>query len=1149
MIQIINKLRKFLIPRPGISSPSNRGQTAVVLILMIAIALVIYSASLNWGRVAQYKTLTTVASNTAAANMATMITSYGEQQLQVTLGGRKEICKRTGLFALIISLIFSIIVLVITWNPAAAAWTFGMTASAIAVVMNVAAIVIHLTVVEPGLTRVWNKMQKDLPFDGQVIEGAIQVGMQGSVSDPSLISDHFDMDSDGLWVDSIDSGNIPQRVDKISRFAYYYTKRLQLITPPRIDEIENFVIGLSELVYENPFNKVGPTACTPAELAAGAIACQVPDNFGLFDPVCAGGAPAPYCDPCCQPEFLPDGVTRLRPETCTAAQVAACGDGDYPVGAYLYQYDPFRENFNNTFFSFREQFGIDDENISYNRNPTNPNTPPPQLLAAGPTIAFRKEDSTGYYTAAVQTSLGIVGGTPDRRQGIFPFLWSMSALKPVQEMASITPVLPIIPKSDSVIMMTADPTTCTVLTCPNNVVAPSNQCASVLAFDTGTGRPRTDGFYWKPGSDEYCSNAYPYNDCVNRIGNCADGSFPGAPPTCGCPASDNPNAWHDDYMDVLVFEFKQFLVWATEFLRNDLGALNKDFESWYPGAAYWIAPKCSAAADCDNSASADPECHYCNLEENDGMLLFWRDTLGGWVDLLDTWLYRTSFANDANWCLPTAAAVAAAATPQTTLLQIEKNAIPSLQAATPIPVDRNGVNILPAWGDLNDTVACLNFNLNNVPKLTNCQANCLANPTDHPGNANVCLNLPRSVVDFKNSSTVVAENTEYQTAQRIQDCLSSTCMDSFGVTLPVCIGLPVATPPNCTAFAPGNAFYDALTIERNTRFDLSNYCEPAVAITTSFQDNVNLAIQVANVQAAGLSAQEPGLIARATELNQLRDQALAARTALLNGYTHLNDFLRPCAPGLPLGQGCANCSAGGPAAQLICARRAFVSSPEDYALPNFAIYGWQSDAVSGRGPTGTDPDKGYWHIVRVEAFAPKRCYDQCEARRLPWVRTWTKGGFLNRQRCYGLWDTNGITIARVTRYDEDHDSPGARLGNSQLLWKFRFTNPGVLSNAVPANVLSTDCRHPASYDNGVSPSTRLALDGAFMINNIPSKDPNVSPACWDMVNDLLDRGVQTTTCARYYYDSEVNHMSLKFTECDQAKVDFAVNCAASGTCP
>lgn len=1144
IFQSINNLKKYFIRQFRNPLVSKKGQTAVILILMIAIALVIYSASLNWGRIAQIKTLTTVAANSAASGMASMVASYGEQQLQTTLGGQVEICKRTSLIVTLVVLVVVVIVAIIApYLAPAAAFLYVLVASVLAVAMATTAVVLEVAVIQPGLTRMWNKMQAHLPLEQQVIENAMQGALQSAVTDEVSIFDHFDMDLDGLWVNAADGGNIAARRDTVGRFSFYYTKRLMRAVPPNIIAIEEFSTALRELLYDNPYGKVGPppAGCTPAELLAGSPRCLAPDNFGIYDPLCVAGSnlPIPYCDACCLPQFDTDGTTPLRPVTCTPADVALCTSGDYPITAYAFQYDPFRENFANAFFSFREQIGTDDENTSYNRNPVDPNSPPPQTLAAFPNDVFREQDTTGFYTAARQTSLGIVGGTADQRDGVFPFFWEMSRLLPVQSIIlTPPPVLPVIPKADSVIMMTANPLTCTTLSCPNTFVAANNQCAAVVGYDAGTNRPRTDGFYWKPGSDQYCSSVFPYDDCITRVGNCANGAFTGGPPSCGCATSDDPTIWHDDYPDILVFQLKEFIIWAEEFLRTDLVALNVNFVTWWPGAAYWIAPQCTVAADCANPLSIDPSCRYCNLDENDGALIFWRDTLGAWVDLIDTWLYRTSFADDANYCLPTAVTAA------TALLPIERSAIPSLQALTPIPTDRNGINMPLIWGDLNDTVACLNFNTTNLAKLTSCQTQCIANPADYTGNANVCLNLPRSVINLRNSSAVGSENTAYAAAQRLQDCLSSTCQDSFGVTLPVCTGLPVAPPPNCTAWGAGNVFYDAVRLARDNQFNLSNYCEPSGGPTTGFQDNLVLAVSAA-------AAQDAVLIARSAELTSLRNEAVAARNTFLSGYTNLNTFLRPCAPGLQLGEGCGNCVAGGPVAQLICARLNY--TPSSTGLGKFAIYGWQSRAISGRGPTGTDPDKGYWHLVRVEAFAPFHCFGRCGATRLPWVRTWTKGGFFNQKRCYGIDEATreGRTIARVTRYDEDRDSPGASLANGQLLWKFRFTNPGVSSTTVPGNVLSTDCRHPIAFDQGVSPATRIQLEGAFMINAIPSEDPTVSDQCWQTVNQLLDRGVISTSCSKYYFDTEINHFNLKFKDCNPAEVQYVTSCAIAppGTCP
>lgn len=1105
---------------------ANKGQTSIILILVIAVALIVYSISLNWGRIAQYKTLTTIGANTAAANMASLFASYGEQQLQVTLGGRIEYCKRTSLIVLIVTAIIAIIIVVVSWGSASVP-AYALVAAVVGAVLAVAAVVIHLTVVEPGLTRLWNRMQSNLPLDGQVVENAIMTGMQSVVSDQILISDHFDMDVDGLWVDNFDNGNIPEHKDTLGRFAFYYTKRLQGIIPFRIDAIDEFIVGVNELLYDNPYSKVGPGGCTPAEISAGEIRCQDPDNFGVYDPVCAGNIPAPYCDPCCQPAFDLDGVTPLRPDTCTPAQVAACGAGDYPVAPYTWQFDPVRENYTNAFYSLREQFGIDDENELYNRNSPNPNSPPPQTLAVFPDNVFLERDSTGFYPA-------------DNQRGIFPFLWNMNRLLPAEAINFVPPpAIPVIPRSDMVIIMTADPLNCTVATCPNQHTTPSTQCASVVAYDAGTNRPRTDGFWWRPGSDQWCSTVYPYSNCINKVGNCADGTFNGVnPPPCGCVAGDDPSVWHDDSEDNFVEIMKQFVGWATDFLLSDLDRLNSEFTTWYPKAAYWIAPRCNPVDNCDDSLATAIECRYCNNEINDGALIVWRDVLGGWVDLIDSWLYQ-SYADANAWCLPPAATAAA------TFTQDEKNVIPSLNPATPVPNDKDGTPIPIVWGDLNDTVACLNYNANNVARLTTCQSACLSSPTDYNGNANICLNLPRSVIDLNDSSGIPANNTAYQNAQRLQDCLSSTCSDSFGVTLPVCTGLPgIVMAPDCTAWGPANPYYTAIITERNNQFDLSDYCEPLLTPTTSFQDNLVLAIFAATAQDSGVN----GIAARNTQLTALRTQALQVRQTLLSGYQNFNDFLRPCAPGLDLGDGCANCAAGGPAAKLICARRDFTPA-STASLPNFAIYGWQGKAVAGRGPTGTDPDKGYWHIVRVEAFGPKRCYGQCLTERMPWVKTWTTGGFFNRKRCYGLKETDGMTIVRVTRWDEDRDSPGSRFVNGQMIWKFRFNNPGVASTTSPGNVLATDCQRPIAYDQGTSLATRILLDGAFMINNIPSADPNVSPVCWNMVNALLDRGVQTTTCARYLYDPGVNHMSLKFTTCPVANVQTAVGCARTGTCP
>lgn len=1154
------------------SSRRNGGQVAVVLIFIIAIALIMYSASLNWAKVAQYKALVTIASNTAASGMASFIASYGENRAQTQLGGLREVCMKSMLLNLILLILVIVVGSMLVLSLGGAIINSGMSFFVALLISVAIPWTLQTFVVDPGLTRLWNKMQSNLPLSGQVIEGAIQEGLTTAATDTEVISDHFDYDVDGLWVDQRGLSNSNERTDKIGRLTFYYTKRLLSYATPKYPEIAAFQGGLSEFLYDNPFAKADKDR----------------DFFGLFDPGCTsttpGSTPNPYCDSCCVPATYNGKV--LRPASCTAAQVAACGSGDYPVTSYQWQYDPVYENYANSFYSFREQLGIDDENAQFVRNSTDPNPPPPQTTAISQGIlgVFRKEDSTGFYPA-------------DQRKGIFPFFWQMSKWPPA--VATNVAGIRVLPRTDTVVMMTANPATCTLTSCPNTFVAQPNQCAISVGTDPVTNLPRTNGFWWKPGADQYCSNVYPYDDCISFVGNCANQYVGGNPPNCGCIASNDPTLWHDDNVDNLVYGLKQFLVFSLNFLKTDPEDLGKDFNSWYPDLAMWIAPKCTGAQK-----------DWCYSGPTDGTLIVWRNMVGAWLDLFDTWLYKTAFVDNNSWCMPTLATARNTftykelssmpsqgeyASRSTNNLTIARTGTINLKIAANLSYvpdqsvsitstantanymvgtvvsynsvagdlsvklnyshgsgsfaswnvsnaakDRNGANIPAIWGDTEDVIACLNYNLDNVAKLTACKTHCTQQPTAFTCNAKYCLNLPRSVVDLRNSSANAAENTAYQTAQRLQDCLTSRCKTSTGATLSVCQGLPgVTQAPNCTNFSPGNPFYDAIRIERDRQFDLSNYCEPTTAPTTKFQDNIDAAITAGE-------AQEPIFNDRVVDLTDLRNGALSARSALLGFYDNLNKFLAPCRPGVPLGVGCEDCSAGGPAANIICARQ---RSLLDNGLPNFVIYGWKSKPVAGRGALGTAPEEGYWHLVRVEAFAPQRCWNRCGTDTLPFVKTRVFWQTITKVRCYTLVETDGQTISRVTRWDEDHDSPGARLANGQLLWKFRFGQPG-MSPVTIGNTLNVDCKHPKAFDTGLSPESIAVINNGFMINRNPIDDPTVRPTCYNLVQSLLDRGVQTTTCARYYYDDAINHMNLKFTKCNDANVDYLTNCAqaANGTC-
>jgi hypothetical protein len=1231
LFQVLHKIRDQLLRRlrhnPSARLSSRRGQTALIMVLIIAIALIFYAASLNWTRVTQYKTLTIISSNVAASGLASLIASYGEQQLQVNLGGRPKYCERTNFMVMVVVIIIVIVITIITWGATSALLTVAIAAviAVAAIAMAIAALIINLLVIQPGLVALWNKMQDSLMgMEDKILENGIMTGLQGVVTDTVEVQDHFDMDIDGLWVDDLGRSNIGSKPDMISRYAYFYTMRLKQLAPFKIDQVDRFMSSLNELIFDNPYNKVGPrvagppvSGCTQAQMTANAIECHPPDNFGLFDPGCFGTSPiSPYCNHCCVPKQ--DAQGHNRPADCadfaTTPNVdpVCLSGGAYPAPPYYYQYDPFYENKDNAFFSFREKLGVDDESMNYQKKvpPGDPNGLQDPMPAP---MSFQKKDATGFYTAPTYTP-------PDPKKGVFPFFWDMGVFRPAAAIifgapVVVTPLAPIAgtAKTDNVAMVTYDPATGS-----NRFQAQDTMC-SMNQWQIDVSTPK--GFWWKPGIDHYCSTQYPYYDCVDRPGACVSGVFTDTVPNCGCTASPDPTAWREDPVDSMVDGLKRFVGWGQEIIKmykDKASNMYNSFPTWYAGAAQWIAPKCDPAWNCDSDGGGlQPQCLYCNNQPIDGYLLIWRDQLGNWVDLLDKWLYGSSvaqpapssFADNASWCLPTNSA---------SVPYIERKAIMAARP-TVLPTNRNGTPIAPVWGDLDDTIACLNFNVNNQNKFTSCYNDCVIAPRPATAVTN-CLDLPRSAVPgFDQSATDASVDVAYRNAQQLQNCLNSTCCTTTpcrgpltDTLVPECQSLPGVTAPwNCVAFAPGNAFYNDVKTQRDAQFAASTVCTAAAVGTPveNFLYNVHASRDAAILQS-------PIFQSRSTALTQLRTETQNARSVFLQGYQKFKNFLRPCGglastanlgercndckatpynpavqelqncldspcsdgvggvlpvckglPGIAIAPNCTNFSignpfydaivtqrnilaatSGGPIADLICARVDYTNHTNK--LSNFAIYGWKDPDKGGLRRSGPNPNGGYWHIVRVEAFIPKRCYKRCLIDQFPEVHTYIKWEFEfygpDQFQCYEMRRTEGLVIARVTRYDEDRTSPGAFFANTQRLWNFRFTNPTAIPGPSASTAgLEAACAPPAAWTDGTSTATKGLLENAFIINDNPTKDPTTfkDDTCWNKANDLLDLGVQTTTCAKYELDKTINHMSLKFRPCPASAVPSVFECA------
>src|SRR5262245_14865506 len=96
------------------------------MILIIAIGLIFYAVVLNLGRVSQTKTLTLVAAESTASQMASFLSSYCQKIFEEQLGGRREVCGWTALFTaliMVVVIIIIIIIIIVSWGTAAPAAT------------------------------------------------------------------------------------------------------------------------------------------------------------------------------------------------------------------------------------------------------------------------------------------------------------------------------------------------------------------------------------------------------------------------------------------------------------------------------------------------------------------------------------------------------------------------------------------------------------------------------------------------------------------------------------------------------------------------------------------------------------------------------------------------------------------------------------------------------------------------------------------------------------------------------------------------------------------------------------------------------------------------------------------------------------------
>ncbi len=618
----------------------RRGQIAVIIVLVVAVLFIFFSVILNLGRVAQIKTQTTVAANVTAAYLASEMASYSEYLYRTYLGGPGEVedheskrltaCKSTSvLITLLTFIVVLIIVAVITIVTGGTGTSFAIAAS-ISLVTTLLTIGIQLTFIEPTISGLWNKIFKEMKLDQptQFLESGLQTGLQNIVSDQRELADTEDYDTDLVWDGGVLSG------DLVSRFSRFYTQRL-----------------LGSLDTSTGGSSVNWDTVDAFRGVLEEFIGQGSDGWGIWDPAsrdllnpCGDNDKAnnpAECTCCCLPKqwcsnssfggcSAPD-----RPDYNTADNIvdepnerASCCDSPVPMllcgttgscpaplagmdpndAWYRWVYDPYYESATNSFISFREFIGHDDEYRGF-RNDGN-NRP---SAASDPAYPFRPRDANGFYA----------------------LLWKMDKAR-----VSDNPTFWCSVQSGNPDVVTDMPDN---IGCVETTIDSLPGFSGSIDYAYGDGDCSTNDFtkmQWKKGSDRFCSRVWPYNQ--NCPGQRCAGTNSFCKPTdveahkndqCGA-LSGNEKYWRSDTIDVIRYQMDEFIKWANGTLTT-LGGANSEqkkrsFGDWYPEAKVWL----------EGNASGDVD-HVCSGK--DSKLCKWLTQVSRWKTVLENWYNNNAY--------------------------------------------------------------------------------------------------------------------------------------------------------------------------------------------------------------------------------------------------------------------------------------------------------------------------------------------------------------------------------------------------------------------------------------------------------------------------------------------------------------------------
>ena len=1101
-----------------------RGQTALILILLTAAALIFLAITLNWGRIAQVKSLLTVAADSSASALASDAASYGEMLKQTYLQNTNY---QWGLDGVLLSVIILIVAIVLMFTPAGQALSGWAFAFAIAgMVMTFATIVLQLVWINPMISAMWNKLQKNQPTQQQFFEQSVGTALQGAVTDQVNITDYFDWNANGIMGNN--ASGFP--LDVVGRFAVYYTDRLRMLNQTaNIPQIGLFYNQLGELVNGETCAEYAsdhaldpslpplvpappcPTDClsTPTDPV-----CQlkIPGTYQLNDP-CVDSNPGspnynPYCDPCCQPpqEPNPDYCNCSTTTTTTSGPPSTTCSGTTSSNAacnynpLVSQYvslrpsscDPSKYDLNGM-----PQCGV---NNPYNTLPGGPFTliydPAYQEYSNNQSFLdlFGRDQQAGPFT-----NLTPQGNFPN---GVYPFFWLTGAYSP--EVDNIVPTT----------LTLAQDHWCTAAAAPG-YVAPTPGFTDLQQLTL---------LYT-------CSSA---DCCVNYLANTVTGGIPAIGTTASTTVID--------------------MVGSTSFAANAPNpASNAAFGE--TGVGTWLQgdnQMCSASWPYNGATVSMPDgtCEWTGTTTAPPAttpvpLTAPLTDPPSTVDALDDTMHTLSdFVNFANNFLAQDVGTLNASF-DTWYPQVAEWIAPACGGSVPAPACNGAGECLNndgstsdcgSSGTCSDGTPCTSSNgrlLSIYNPYTGFDLlntwNGLITPwlENNYASANAWCVPPSTDPSMNVAGVPIAENTYIATNGAAIDAqdphITSTWGDMGYVIACMKYNSPAGPAINnlqscqallttaCPAAVAGTAC-DPVTLGRS----LAGAAPVFDGCTGNYATWVNNSLILATYEA-------PKFALRSLFLSDIYTRAQNMQNIFSQGDTEIKNFMN------------------GPAANLINAR---LQPDPTTCLPNSVIYGW----VDNPYPNG---QPGNAHVVKVTAYSPARngCVANGTAPNgttntlaqslLPWIKT-TVHLFT---RDYELRNRDGYVYVSVKRWDEDHSNK-LFFPNGHILWQFLFQNPsggitatgsgipgfcqglgglgfGLRSQTVNGLTTPQQTNPPLST---LSSTDQTALQNAFMLDDEGngSVDPNAKGTysqCLTWANQMLASAPESDACVEYVASS------------------------------